>query len=154
MPPGNEYWRIPCDKIISRHRRRTKNIHMKYIILIAVVYLFGSCSRDFDFQEQDPTLEIAVESYTFSVGEEIAFKLVGKAGLISVFTGESGHDYSLKDADSPDRPISIKGNSDIMPEYFTYTYSVPGVYDLYFIAKNANRFDSKENVKKIQISVE
>ena len=48
----------------------------------------------------------------------------------------------------PDRPIVVKNNSDPVMNEFTYEYSTPGTYKVYFKAFNANLYGAKEVLKE------
>ncbi len=53
----------------------------------------------------------------------------------------------------PDRPVAVKGNSDVKLDRYTYTYSEPGVYKVHFVAANANIQSSKQVVKELEIKI-
>ncbi len=54
----------------------------------------------------------------------------------------------------PDRPLSLKGNSDPRLESYTYKFTNPGIYKVYFIAANANINESREVIRQIDITIE
>ena len=49
--------------------------------------------------------------------------------------------------------IPIKGTSDVTPPKYSYTYSEPGIYTAYFVARNITSGNSKEVLKAVQIVV-
>jgi hypothetical protein len=53
----------------------------------------------------------------------------------------------------PDRPIPVKGNSDAKLDNYTYTYTKPGVYKVYFVASNTNIEESKKVIKEMEITI-
>jgi hypothetical protein len=48
----------------------------------------------------------------------------------------------------PDRPIVVKNNSDPVMNEFSYEYTTPGTYKVYFKAMNANLYGAKEVLKE------
>lgn len=54
----------------------------------------------------------------------------------------------------PDRPVAIKGNSDPRLESYTYKYTAPGTYKVYFIAANVNIDERREVIRQLDITIE
>jgi hypothetical protein len=54
----------------------------------------------------------------------------------------------------PDRPVAIKGNSEDRLSQYNYVYSQPGKYTVYFIASNTNINESKQVIRKVDITIE
>lgn len=53
----------------------------------------------------------------------------------------------------PDFPIGIKGVANPTLTSYTYKYTKPGTYKVYFIASNANAYESKSIEKSINITI-
>ncbi len=53
----------------------------------------------------------------------------------------------------PDWAVAIKGISNSQIEEYQYTYSTPGNYKVYFIAKNANIENSEEVIRELDITI-
>ena len=53
----------------------------------------------------------------------------------------------------PDRPISVKGNSDARMSSYQHVYTKEGVYKVYFVATNANKNESKSVIRELEITV-
>ena len=53
----------------------------------------------------------------------------------------------------PDKAIGVKGVNDVKKSYFQHTYSLPGEYQVVFIAKNVNASGLKEKIVKLNITV-
>lgn len=53
----------------------------------------------------------------------------------------------------PDRSIGVKGVNDVKKSFFQHTYSLPGEYQVIFIAKNVNASGSKEKTIKLNLTI-
>lgn len=53
----------------------------------------------------------------------------------------------------PDRPVPIKGVIDAPMKSYTYTYTKPGKYRVYFVASNTNIYNSYEIVRSVDIEI-
>jgi len=53
----------------------------------------------------------------------------------------------------PDLPVPIKGNADTRLESYTYKFTKPGTYKVYFIASNVNINESREVIRQIDITI-
>ena len=53
----------------------------------------------------------------------------------------------------PDRGLGIKSVADSDMTEYTYTYTEPGVYEVAFVAANANVYDRKETVRHLTVEI-
>jgi hypothetical protein len=53
----------------------------------------------------------------------------------------------------PDRSVAIKG-MDTQPPFYSFAYSTPGTYKVYFTATNANIKNSKTYIKSVDVTIE
>lgn len=73
-----------------------------YLILLTL--LSSSCIKE----EMPPaTMEVSIDSHRYSVGDTVTFRLVGNPDNIVFYSGESGHNYALKDRQYTDNDIQI-----------------------------------------------
>ena len=82
---------------------------------------------------------------TFSVGEDVYISSCGDADLYSVWYGDAGNDYTLKD----DRDVDDDGNtiwtntgtnlSIGFDAHVVHAYDAPGTYTITLVATNTSR---------------
>lgn len=101
----------------------------KYISgAIGAVLALASCSTE----APDSTLSVNVVPATCKAGEPVVFKLSGDADNIVFYSGEPGHEYSLRDRQYAD--------NDLMVDFVSYTDQSTGVHDNFQILVS-NDFD-------------
>ena len=127
---------------------------MKFIyMLLSVLLLTASCKKEVILDTPDFNVKSA--SVTFKAGQEGRFYFEGTAGIISFYSGEAGFEYDKRIATALglDKTKPVKGISDVKQESFAYTYVTKGTYKAYFVAKNANIYDTKEIVSVVDVTV-
>lgn len=100
-----------------------------------------------------PDFNLTSQQAAFKAGQAGVFSFTGSAGIISFYSGESGYQYTHGTVDGVNRSIAVKGTSESKQLQFSYTYAVKGVYEAYFVAKNANIYGEKEVVRRITVTV-
>ncbi len=107
----------------------------------------------------------------FSIVDQIPDSIPSKSTVSSTtitfqgnsFTGDddpSSEDWAISSAIhvgnidlGPDRPVAVKGYSDVKQESYSYVYTEPGVYDVCFVALNTNIDQTLEVVRQIKITI-
>lgn len=101
----------------------------KYIFLLSlsIGVALGSCDDDLDKASQ-PVARATVEEPTVEVNQSMVLHYQGTGDRVSVYPGDEGHDYELRD----------QGNSGLVVNkgIFTYSYSTPGTYKVVCVANS------------------
>lgn len=69
----------------------------KYLFIVAMICLATSCNEKIEMAPGLDNFQVHVESQTAQVGDEVNFKLSGKADMITFYSGEFGHDYEYRE---------------------------------------------------------
>lgn len=105
----------------------------KYILTLSLIILFGACEKEKTTADDQPEtnleeINIVVDQTSVLEGQEIRFDIEGRADFLTFFSGEVGHNYH----ENPFSGVEHRGRID----YLRYLYSVPGEYDVFFLARD------------------
>lgn len=127
-----------------------KNFLKQYniFLVIALVSTIYSCKNKDEFIE--PEAKMSIVNNNISVVEKLEVKNLGKGQKFSFWSGDAGHNYSLK---------NLGGNYGVPPnagEDFEYYYPKVGNYTVYMVASSydaiTDRFVQKIDSAKVTVS--
>ncbi len=99
---------------------------MLFIALSAALCTqFASCSDDNE-PARTPVAQITVSKTQLKLNESMEIDFTGVADQVVVFTGDPGHDYTLRDSSNTGYVVN-KG-------IFTYSYATPGTFHVVCVA--------------------
>lgn len=67
---------------------------LKYYTFFLGLIFISSCSKDIEVNK--PDFDVATNSTTYKVGEDVKFSFSGSANYVSFYSGEEGNDYTFK----------------------------------------------------------
>ena len=70
---------------------------IKFLYLFLSTCFLFACGEKIELSGGSPEFEVQVDKEVVNVGEEVVFRFAGKAGILSFFSGEIGHDYDFRD---------------------------------------------------------
>lgn len=98
----------------------------RYIFpLMAFSLILASCD---DNKAEKPTSAISIDKTTLAINESMTVRFVGSADNVVVYTGDTDHDYELRDQSNSGLVVN-KGR-------ITYAYANPGIYKVVCVAVN------------------
>ncbi|MDD2327365.1 MAG: DUF5017 domain-containing protein [bacterium] len=112
------------------------------ILFIISLFLLSSCEDIL----KEVKFTVATEKTTYATGEEILFTFDNAPDWVTFYSGEENKAY-------PDAyGIAIKSITNELFSY-TYSYTVPGTYNITFVGGNTNYKGEKEQVVNITLTV-
>lgn len=96
-----------------------------YMLLSTVLPFCGSCS-DENEEARTPQAVVTVDQKDLEINQSMEIRFKGVADQVVVYTGDEGHDYSLRDMNNTGFVMN-KG-------LFTYSYPVPGKFMVVVLA--------------------
>ncbi|MEM9986301.1 MAG: hypothetical protein AAF804_14505, partial [Bacteroidota bacterium] len=117
------------------------NISVRPLLMavLASLLLLGCQDRDPAFIE--PMVAFSLEKDAYEVFEILRIQNEGQGQFYSVFTGDAGHRYALRDSGDTGFKTDVNGN-------FTYSYTSAGTYTITYVA-SGYRLNSGERVEQI-----
>lgn len=98
----------------------------RYIFpLMAFALVMASCEDD---KAEKPTAAISIDKTTLEINESMMVRFHGSADNVVVYTGDTDHDYELRDQSNTGLVVN-KG-------VISYSYSTPGTYKVVCVAVN------------------
>ncbi len=105
---------------------------MLFIALSAALCTqFASCSDDNE-PARTPVAQITVSKTQLKLNESMEIDFTGVADQVVVFTGDPGHDYTLRDSSNTGYVVN-KG-------IFTYSYATPGTFHVVCVASTYDSY--------------
>ena len=101
-------------------------IAIKIIVGISILLFFLSCENE---EIRMPVAEVSVNKTQLEINETMIIQFTGVADQVVVFTGDDRHDYNLRDQSNTGLVVN--------KNLFTYSYAVPGVYEVVCLASTA-----------------
>jgi len=107
--------------------------HIRIIVFLALLTAIVSCSKEVP----EPIACFEVSSETIKLGESVTFTSCSNADHTSIWTGDTGRDYTKRERTGETRYVARDVGVRVVNGVYTYTYRNPGQYTVYWIATNA-----------------
>ncbi len=109
------------------------NKHIRIFVFLALLTGIVSCSKEVP----EPIACFEVSSQTIKLGESVTFTSCSNADHTSIWTGDTGRDYTKRERTGETRYVARDTGVRVVNGVYTYTYRNPGQYTVYWIATNA-----------------
>lgn len=127
---------------------------IKKIFLFPVLFLvITACNKN---GVVAPNFNVTTDKTTFQANTDVNFLFTGNPDYITFYSGETGHVYEFRDRVTAgvrtDVGVQLKNMTTRLNSY-VYSFTTPGTYKVVFAVSNTNIYDSKAEVKEIDITI-
>ena len=109
-----------------------RNIFFKTILMLVIFTGIMSCSKEIP----EPIACFEVSAETIKLGESVTFTSCSQADHTSIWTGDTGRDYTKRERTGETRYVARDVGVRVANGVFTYTYRNPGHYTIHWVATN------------------
>jgi plastocyanin len=120
------------DKLKTNYFRMKRNAFFRVLTFIFILTGIFSCSKEIP----DPVACFEVSSETIKLGESVTFTSCSQADHTSIWTGDTGRDYTKREITGETRYVARDVGVRVANSVYTYTYRNPGQYTIHWIATN------------------